>query len=78
MTDYRLYCLDGTRRIARAAEVIRADGDDQAVRAARALRMPVACELWQGKRLVATVPATKRPGPASRGAARPPAPRTRA
>ena len=35
MQDYRLYCLDGVQRIARAADVIRAPSDDDAVEAAR-------------------------------------------
>ena len=57
--DYRLYCLDGAKHIARAADVIRADSDEDAVIAARRLGKPTACEIWQGRRLVATIPAAK-------------------
>ena len=59
MRDYRLYCLDGAKRIARAAEVISASSDQDAVAAARKLGKPTACEIWQGRRLVATIPAAK-------------------
>ena len=57
MQNYRLYCLDGAKRIARAADVIRAESDEEAVAAARELGKPMACEIWHGQRLVATVPA---------------------
>ncbi len=59
MADYKLYCLDGERRIARAPDVIRADSDEQALAAARGLGKATACEIWQGRRLVATIPATR-------------------
>ena len=59
MPDYKLYCLDGARRIQRAADVISAPSDEDAVAEARAMNMPTACELWQGRRLVATIPAAK-------------------
>lgn len=59
MGDYRLYCLDGAKRIQRAAEVIAASSDDDAVAQARALAKPMPCEIWQGRRLVATIPAAK-------------------
>ena len=59
MADYKLYCLDGARRIQHAAEVIRATGDEDAVAQAKALDMPSACELWHGNRLVATIAAAK-------------------
>ena len=59
MRDYKLYCLDGTRRIQRAADVISAKSDQDAIDIARGLDMPIACELWQGERLVATSPAAK-------------------
>jgi len=60
MRDYRLYCLDGAKRIARAAEVISAESDDHAVTLARALQKPTVCEIWQGRRLVTIIPAAKR------------------
>jgi hypothetical protein len=59
MQDYRLYCLDGVKRIARAADVISAPSDEDAVAAARGLGKPTACEIWQGQRLVATIPAAR-------------------
>jgi hypothetical protein len=60
MRDYKLYCLDGTRRIQRAADVISAKSDQDAIDIARGLDMPMPCELWQGRRLVATIsPAEK-------------------
>lgn len=59
MRKYRLYCLDGTRRIQRAADVISAGTDEDAIEIARGLDMPMAGELWQGRRLVATIPAAK-------------------
>ena len=59
MRDYKLYCLDGTKRIQRAADVISARSDEDAIDIARGLDMPMACELWQGRRLVATIPPAK-------------------
>ena len=59
MGTYRLYCLDGAKRIQHAADVITAHSDEDAIDIARELDMPTACELWQGRRLVATIPAAK-------------------
>ena len=59
MGDYRLYYLDGAKRIQRAADVIIATSDDDAVAQAKALEKPTACEIWQGRRLVATIAATR-------------------
>jgi hypothetical protein len=59
MRDYRLYCVDGTKRIQRAADVISAVSDEDAITLARALQKPTACEIWQGRRLVATLPAAR-------------------
>jgi hypothetical protein len=56
MPEYKLYRLDGAKRIARAAEVLSADSDDQALAAARGLATG-SFEIWQGRRLVATIPA---------------------
>ena len=56
MTEYRLYCLDGANRITRA-EGIRAASDDEAIEAARSMKLPVKCELWQRDRLVARIAA---------------------
>ncbi len=60
MSDYRLYCLDGAKRIQRAADVISASSDKEAIALARALNKPTACEIWQGRRLVATLPPAKK------------------
>ena len=61
MPEYKLYRLDGAKRIARAAEVLSADSDDQALAAARSLTSADgACEIWQGRRLVAKIPAGAR------------------
>ena len=60
MREYRLYCLDGAKRIQRAAEVIAAQDDDNAIDIARGLDMPMACELWQGRRLVASISPAER------------------
>lgn len=59
MRDYRLYCLDGVKRIARAAEVIQAESDEEATAAAQALGLEMRCELWEGRRLVTTLPAAE-------------------
>ena len=59
MREYRLYRLDGAKRIQRAADVITADSDAEAIGIAGGLDMPTACELWQGRRLVATILAAK-------------------
>jgi hypothetical protein len=56
MRDYRLYCLDGAKRIQRAAELISASSDEDPVAKARTLGKPMACEIWDGRRLVATIP----------------------
>jgi hypothetical protein len=56
MPEYKLYRLDGAKRIARAAEVLSADSDEQALATARTLGTG-SFEIWQGRRLVATIPA---------------------
>jgi len=54
LLDYRLYCQDADRLVARA-EWIQAKSDDEAIAFARAEKLGVDCELWQGNRLVAQV-----------------------
>jgi hypothetical protein len=49
-----LYHIDGAGSFA-AAEWIDAEHDEAAVRAAHAMKRSVACELWQGSRLVARI-----------------------
>lgn len=56
MSDYRLYCLDGDQGIAKG-EWFEAGNDQEAVELARTKRLRVKCEVWQGKRLVARIPA---------------------
>jgi hypothetical protein len=58
MPEYKLYRLDGAKHIARAADVISADSDAAAIAAGRTLaETGGALEVWQGRRLVATIPA---------------------
>ena len=52
MASYRLYGLDGVRKVA-SAEWIEADDDQAAIEAARIRFDGAGCELWQGRRLVA-------------------------
>ena len=56
MPEYRLYCLDGANRIARA-ETVSAANDEDAIAIARAMKLPAKCELWHRDRLVARIPA---------------------
>ena len=58
MADYRLYCLDGTGRFTKAHE-INAGTDQEAIQEAQALKLPVACELWERARKVAVVEPAK-------------------
>ena len=56
MTDYRMYCLDDSGKI-READWIEAKSDDEALVLVRARKLPFACEIWAGNRLVGrTVP----------------------
>lgn len=52
MTTYRLYCLDGVRKVV-SAEWIEADSDAAAIEVAKGMRDGYECELWQGVQLVA-------------------------
>ena len=52
VADYRLYCLDGVRKVS-SAEWIEAADDEAAIEVARETHDGYECELWQGKRLVA-------------------------
>ena len=60
MADYKLYCLNGAGKISAAGEWLEANNDDEALALARALKMPQRCELWQGNRLIAHIPAYPR------------------
>jgi hypothetical protein len=60
LTEYRAYLLDETGRIFRAAILIRVDTDEEAIEAARDIvdaqvEGQGGIELWQEKRLVATL-----------------------
>ena len=55
MTAYRLYCLDGANHINDAPEWIEARSDDEAIVLARAKKLLVKCELWDGSRCVAAI-----------------------
>jgi hypothetical protein len=58
LRDYRLYCLDGEGHI-HQAELIRADGDDDAISIARKHKNgALKCEVWQGDQLIAKLEAT--------------------
>lgn len=52
MAGYRLYCLDGARKVA-SADWIDADDDQAAIEVATKKHDGYECEVWQGKRLVA-------------------------
>ena len=52
VAGYRLYGLDGAAKVA-SAEWIEADDDETAVEIAAQKFEGSACELWQGRRLVA-------------------------
>lgn len=55
LASYRLYCLDGVKKVA-SAEWIEADGDDAAIEVAKDMMDGQDCEVWQGPRLVARIP----------------------
>ncbi|MFL6730648.1 MAG: hypothetical protein ACJ8E3_01070 [Sphingomicrobium sp.] len=55
MRQYRVYCLDGSGNI-HLAEWIDAADDADAIRQAHELKHgALKCEVWRGKRLVATI-----------------------
>jgi hypothetical protein len=53
--NYRYYCLDGVGRLHDAAW-LDADNDADAISQIMAKHPDATCEIWQGKRLVATLP----------------------
>ena len=55
MPEYRLYCLNEHGRFAKSHEIAAGD-DEQALAKARAMKLPVPCELWALERLVAKLP----------------------
>ena len=57
MATYRLYCMDAAGKIG-LADFIEAQDDDEAIRKARTLKAGGRkCEVWLGKRLVASLDA---------------------
>ena len=54
MSDYRLFCIDGTGRFTMSHEFEAAD-DAEALGKAREMRLSVKCELWQRGRMVAVL-----------------------
>jgi hypothetical protein len=54
MTEYRVYCLD---RDGMAVDVqsIAATNDEEAIKQAKSLEGLRQCEVWRGKRLIATI-----------------------
>ena len=54
MLIYRLYCFDGAGKVW-AADWLQAASDEDAIQAAHQMDFVVKCELWEGKRLVATI-----------------------
>jgi len=53
---YRLFCLSGTGNFT-SVEAFDAESDEEAIFLARAKKIPNLCELWDGNRLVAQIPA---------------------
>jgi hypothetical protein len=58
MSEYRLYCLNEQGRFTTSHEISASD-DADALKKARAMKLPVVCELWSGGRIVAKLPAHK-------------------
>jgi hypothetical protein len=54
MSEYRLYCLDDKGRFTKSHE-IEASDDEDALAKARAMKLPMVCELWTRNRLVETL-----------------------
>jgi len=55
MSEYRLYCINERGSFSKAHEIEAAD-DSDALAKARAMKLPVSCELWSRNRLVAKIP----------------------
>ena len=55
VADYRLYGLDGVKKVA-SAEWIEAEDDETAIEAAKNKMNGQRWELWRGTRLVACLP----------------------
>ena len=55
MLRYRVYCLDAAGRIDFAEVLLAADDSDAVVKARATHNGARKCEIWQGKRLVASL-----------------------
>ena len=73
MAEYRLYCINSDNRIVHAAQ-FEADDDDEALELVRIRRETTDCELWSGKRKVASIPRGQPPIRASQSASNSSAP----
>jgi hypothetical protein len=58
MGQYRLYCLNDRGKFTKSHEIEAAD-DADALAQARAMKLPVVCELWNRNRLVEKLPPHK-------------------
>lgn len=54
MSDYRLYCRNGSGRFTDVHEIVAAS-DGEALAKARAMKIPGKCELWERGRIVAVI-----------------------
>jgi len=62
MVAYRLYCMDGLGKVGHV-DALDAENDDEAVRLAYAMMLPVECEIWDGDRFVAALGAYREAEP---------------
>jgi hypothetical protein len=54
VTNYRIYCLDGSNKVA-SAGWLEADCDEDAMEQVRERHDGFKCEVWDGQRLVARI-----------------------
>ena len=64
MGDYRIYRLDRANHVV-DVDYVSAATDDEAMRAARAMKAPGVREVWQGDRLVGTITVEVADGPSA-------------
>ena len=57
--SYRVYCFDAARKLV-YADTLEASSDEEAIAKAEASGFGDKCELWDGKRLVAQLEASRR------------------
>jgi hypothetical protein len=56
---YRIYCFDGVQRVV-SADWLEAASDEEAIAKAEAAGFGSRCEIWDGRRLVASLGAEER------------------